>query len=178
MQNEDEAAAPGQSQSVGNIVALLKRRHDARLRHSLAERFIARATTSLATIWSVYLHLLLFGLWVLAARGLLPIRGFDPELRILALILALESIFIATFVLIAQKRMQDLAEMRANLTLHISLLEERENTRLMHLITRISDKLGISIHEDEELAELMQDVDPEKLLGEIEAGSSGSKTRA
>lgn len=156
----------------GIAEVLLKHRDDHRP-HSLHERVFERITASLATVWVVYAHALILGLWILPRFIGGPLANFDPKLHILVVVLALESIFVTYFVLIAQKRMQRMDDLRANLTLHFSLLEERENTRIMHLLTRISDKMGIALGEDEELAELMKDVDPEAILSEIEKSDQG-----
>ncbi len=179
MQDNERGRKPGAGGlEAGTIVELLKKHRDSQVSHAWPEKMIGRVAASLATVWSVYLHILLFGLWILSGTGLLPIPHLDPDLRILALVASLESIFIATFVLIAQRRMQELAEVRANLTLHIGLLEERENTRLMHLVTRISEKLGIQVDGNEELSELMEDLNPEELFKEFADASALARNQS
>jgi len=154
----------------GNIVELLEQHRNSLRNDSLPERAIDRAASLLATVGSVYLHLFVFGVGILLASGVVRLPGVKLNLDILALIAGVEAIFVTTFVLIAQRRMQELGDMRANLTLHISLLEERETTRLIHLVTRIAEKHGIKVEDDEELAELMKEVKPEDVLDEIDAG--------
>jgi uncharacterized membrane protein len=60
--------------------------------------------------------------------------------------------------------MAALAEKRAELDLQVSLLAEHEVTRVITLVTEIAAKLGVEASQDPELAELSQDVAPEKVL--------------
>ena len=120
----------------------------------------------------VCLHLVLFGTWILASTGKTPLPRFDPSLVLLAMFASVEAIFLSTFILITQNRMQQAADRRADLNLHISLLAERETTRLLRLAAAIARKTGVST-DDEELVELMQDVSPKKLMAERIAEHTG-----
>jgi uncharacterized membrane protein len=81
---------------------------------------------------------------------------------------SVEAIFLSTFVLISQNRMQVQADRRADLDLHVSLLAEHEITRLIKLVTAMADQMGIQESQDPELHELAQDVLPEKVMDEME----------
>jgi uncharacterized membrane protein len=61
------------------------------------------------------------------------------------------------------------ADKRADLDLQVSLLAEHEITRLVTLVTAIAQRMGINGAQDPELAELAQDVPPEKVLDTMEA---------
>jgi uncharacterized membrane protein len=127
---------------------------------------ITRFTGSMAF---VYIHLGLFGLWVLVNLGVVPaLPRFDPTFVILATWASVEAIFLSTFVLISQNRASAAAEKRADLDLQISLLAEHEVTRLVRLTTSIADHLGIAAARDPELPELQRDVAPEAVLDAIE----------
>jgi uncharacterized membrane protein len=58
--------------------------------------------------------------------------------------------------------------MRADLDLQISLLAEHEITRLITLVTAMAQRMGIDLAEHPELAELAEDVAPEKVLDTME----------
>ena len=79
-----------------------------------------------------------------------------------------EAIFLSTFILISQNRMSAIAETRADLDLHISLLSEHEITRLLQLVSRIAENLNIAEGSAPDLLDLKQDVAPEKVLDKIE----------
>ena len=89
---------------------------------------------------------------------------FDPTLVVLAMVASVEAIFLSTFILISQNKMQALADQRAELSLHISLLAEHEITRLLKLSAAIAERLGLEESQNPELDELVKDVAPEKVL--------------
>src|SRR5207237_4824774 len=117
----------------------------------------------------VLLHALLFGGWIVWNMGW--IRGlpaFDPTFVILAMAASVEAIFLSTFVLISQNRMQAAAEKRAELDLQISLLAEHEVTQLMNLLDAVAHRLGVDHSTDADIEEVKQDVDPRAVLEAIE----------
>lgn len=154
-----------------NIEALLARRQaeeDARTAQEKAADRVSRFTGSMRF---VYIHLVLFGLWIAWNLGWLGLPRFDAQFTILAMAASVEAIFLSTFVLITQNRMQELADRRADLDLQVSLLAEHEVTRLIQLVTLMARKMGIAEAHNPELNELARDVQPEKVLDEIEAST-------
>lgn len=107
----------------------------------------------------------MFGAWIAINLSWLPfLTPFDPTFVMLAMIASVEAIFLSTFVLISQNRMQAAADRRAELNLHIDLLAEHEVTRIITLLTAIGEHLGLEESRDPELDELSKDVRPEKVL--------------
>ena len=84
------------------------------------------------------------------------------------MIVLLEAIFLATFVLISQNRLSEESDRRADLDLHIGLLNEAELTRALKMLHAIHDKLGIELDEPTELADLELTTKPEDVLFELE----------
>jgi uncharacterized membrane protein len=84
------------------------------------------------------------------------------------MIVSLEAIFLATFVLISQNRLSAEADRRADLDLQIGLLTEHEITRVLKMLDEIQDKMGINNNQDEELVDLEQNVHPEDVLMEMD----------
>ncbi len=130
---------------------------------------LARAITGFAgSMRFVYLHLAMLGAWIVANLGLVPgLPPFDPSFVILALVVSIEAIFLATFVLISQNRMAIAADKRDDLDLQINLLSEHEITKLVAIVSAIADRMDIKTEVDVE--ELAADVAPEAVLDEIEA---------
>ena len=152
-----------------NIEALLKRREQEARQSTMQERAADAITRFAGSLAFVYLHLLIFGFWIMANLGLLPfVPAFDPSLVILAMVASVEAIFISTFVLISQNRMAEADDKRADLNLQICLLAEHEVTTLLTLAAAIADKLGVEIETKAELEELTEEVTPEAVLDEIE----------
>jgi len=92
---------------------------------------------------------------------------FDPSFVVLAMAASVEAIFLSTFVLISQNRMQAQAEQRSELDLQISLLAEHEVTQVMTLLDAVAKKLGIDHVGNRDIEETKQDVDPRQVLDAI-----------
>jgi uncharacterized membrane protein len=118
----------------------------------------------------VYIHLAIFGFWIVANLGWIPgVPQWDESFVVLAMWASVEAIFLSTFVLISQNRMQAAADKRADLDLQISLLAEHEVTTMATQVAAMAERMGIKTKVDEELDEITQDVAPEAVLDEIEA---------
>jgi uncharacterized membrane protein len=152
-----------------NIHALDERREREEANAGFQDRLAQAVTCATGSMAFVYLHLLLFGGWILVNLGLIPgLPRFDPSFTVLAMAASVEAIFLSTFVLITQNRMAAAAEKRAELDLQIGLLAEHEITKLAGMVAAIAERMGIDADADPELAEITQDVIPEAVLDEIE----------
>lgn len=154
-----------------NIRALLARRHTEEQARRPQDRMADAITRFTGSMAFIAIHLVAYGLWIAVNLGWLArlhVPHFDPSFVILATEASVEAIFLSTFVLISQNRMTALADKRADLDLQVSLLAEHEVTRLISLVTAMAQKMGIEEADDPELAELAQDVAPERVLDEME----------
>src|SRR3954466_1466558 len=152
-----------------NIKALQERRAQEAASATRQERLADAITVFTGSMIFVYLHLVLYGAWILLNLGVVPgVPKFDPSFVILAMAASVEAIFLSTFVLISQNRTAAAADKRADLDLQISLLTEHELTKLAGVIDAIADRLGIPASQDPELAEIERDVAPEAVLDAIE----------
>jgi uncharacterized membrane protein len=153
-----------------NIRALLLHRRQQEGTRSTQERIADAVTRFTGSMRFVYIHLILFGLWIVINVGWIPrLPRFDPSFVVLAMVASVEAIFLSTFVLISQNRMAALADKRADLDLQVSLLAEHEITRLITLVTAMAEQMGLGQAHDPELTELAQDVAPEKVMEKMEA---------
>jgi uncharacterized membrane protein len=126
----------------------------------------------------VALHVVWFAAWVAVNAGWTPLRAFDPyPFQLLTMIVSLEAIFLATFVLISQNREAEIQSERNELDLQIDLLAEYEVTRVLALVHAIAQHLGLKAGEDEELDELMRNVAPEAVVRELQQRKLESKQR-
>ena len=159
-----------------NICALLKRRRAQERQRGWRDRLADRITRFTGSMRFVCIHLVLFGGWILWNLPFSPLRRFDPSLVILAMVASVEAIFLSTFILITQNRMQELANQRADLDLQVNLLAEHEVTRLIRLVRQMAERMGVEESESPDLPELERDVEPGKVLEEIERAAREAGT--
>jgi uncharacterized membrane protein len=151
-----------------NIRALLARHQQEEQQAGWQDRLAARITFFTGSMRFVYLHLVVFGLWVVVNLPGVPLPHFDPTYVVLAMVASVEAIFLSTFILITQNRMAAQAQKRADLDLQISLLAEHEITRLLTLTVAMAERLGVTTAQEPEITELIQDVVPEQVLDTME----------
>ena len=152
-----------------NIRMMEERRDRDEATASFEERVADAITRFTGSMRFVYLHVVLFGLWIIVNLGIVPgIPKFDPSFVILAMVASVEAIFLSTFILISQNRMTAAAEKRAELDLQINLLAEHEVTKLVAMVSAVAARLDVRTEVDDEVNELKEDVAPETVLDEIE----------
>lgn len=170
-----EQPAPDAQQASGalakvlekNIHTVIHSREAAKGQRTTEERLADVITEFSGRMSFVYFHIVWFGAWIVVNQ-ILGANAFDPfPFSFLTLVVSLEAIFLATFVLISQNRMATGADRRADLDLQIGLLTEHEVTRVLRMLDEIQDHLGIENDSDSELAELEKAVHPEDVLGEM-----------
>jgi uncharacterized membrane protein len=151
-----------------NIAALLARRRTEERQKTAQDRIADSITQFTGSMKFVYLHVLIFGAWIIINLGVTPLPRFDPSFVILAMFASVEAIFLSTFVLISQNRMAVLNDKRADLDLQISLLAEYEVTEILNLVVQMAEKMEIERAHEPELQQLGQKVDPEVVLDRID----------
>ena len=159
-----------------NIDALLKRSKEEEQQKTFEEKIADTVTRFTGSMLFVYIHLILFSVWIFWNVGWLGLKPFDPSFVVLAMFASVEAIFLSTFVLISQNRMNAQADKRADLDLQVSLLAEHEITRLITLVTAIAKKMDIEDAYNPEIDELAKDVHPEKVLDTMEKHKKKSES--
>lgn len=154
-----------------NIRTLLEMERKFERQKTTQERMADTITRFAGSMKFVYLHAAFFGFWLVYNTGIFGLPPFDPYPYVgLAMFASVEAIFLSTFILISQNRMNELAEKRSDLDLQISLLTEHELTQLIRIVDAMAGKLGISSNlvTTNSVEELKQDVPPEVVLESIE----------
>lgn len=140
-----------------NIQAIVELEERQEQQRSLSDRVADGIAGFVGTVGFVLLHLVWFGLWVVINMRLIkPVPAFDPyPFQLLAMLVSLEGVLLSTFVLIKQNRMSNRADRRAHLDLQVNLLTEKETTKVIQLLERVSRHLGVDVdRETRELAEV------------------------
>ena len=166
-----------------NIRTLIELRRQMQAAKSRQDRLADAITHFTGSMAFVYAHVLWFGAWFVINAGWTPLPAFDPwPFQLLTMVVSLEAIFLATFVLISQNRAGETADKRADLDLQIDLLAEYEVTRVLMLVDAIADHLGLAEGRDAEVDELKADTKPDDMMREMErrerqiTGAGGNRT--
>ncbi len=163
-----------------NIHSVLEVQQREESQWTAQERAANRVTRFIGTLPFIYLHIMLFGGWLILNSfqiGGLP--QWDPyPFSILAVLATLEAIFLSTFILISQNRQAAMAEKRAHLALQVSLLSEHEITQIIGMVEAIAAHLKIEDAHLPEVKELKNDVHPELVLKTIDQIASDKEQSA
>ncbi len=121
----------------------------------------------------VYLHIVWFAGWIALNRGLFGLTPFDPfPFGLLTMIVSLEAIFLATFVLLSQNRQALQSDQRARIDLQLDVISEQEITTILRVLDRIGTHLGLDFTADPELQAMEALTDLTRLMDEIDEAAS------
>src|SRR5687768_12005991 len=160
-----QSSSERRTRAVGTnrAVRALKARHAAR--RSPLENAADRLTRIASSGYFLAVHALWFTTWILWNTGLLP--GFTPidpfPFGLLTMIVSLEAIFLAIFVLMAQRREASVAELREEITLHVLMRAEEEVTKTLQLVAGLYPRMGHRLAEDPELSDMMKPLDADSI---------------
>ncbi len=92
-------------------------------------------------------HVLFFLFWILINTGTIHIPGipiFDPyPFSFLTLVVSLEAIFLAIFILVSQNRSAYISTIRDEVHMGVSLIAEEEITKILQVLAEIRAEMGI-----------------------------------
>lgn len=153
-----------------NVETISKLEVATQSQRSPSDSFADSVARFCGTMLFVYLHIALFGFWLLWNSPWLTPKSvhFDPPpFQILSTVVSLEAIFLSTFILISQNQQQKLADRRNHLDLQINLLAEQENSQMLTMLQKLVEFHGLGTPSAEAQI-LQQATDPEALLEQIE----------
>jgi uncharacterized membrane protein len=154
-------------QNVETISKIEQAAHEARSHGDVISDAIAGFCGSL---WFIWVHLAYIGGW-LALNGWLLAGSsrFDPPpFGTLNLLVSIEAIFLSTFILISQNRLQRIADQRNHLDLQVNLLAEQETSLMLTMMQQMLDHLGIAAPSTK-VETLQQQTDPERMVSLIQS---------
>ena len=138
---------------------------------SPADRLSDAITYVAGSATFVLAHVVGFAAWLLINTGWVHgVAPFDPyPFSFLTLVVSLEAIFLAIFVLMSQNRAARLADRRAHLDLQVDLLAERELTVLLHMLHALCVKQGVALDEmGTDVADLLAETDVSELASNLD----------
>jgi uncharacterized membrane protein len=147
----------------------LDKRHRSAL--GLSDHVADLITSFSGSMLYVGIHVVWFGGWIVLNLGL--VKAFDPfPFSLLTMIVSLEAIFLASFVLISQNKQAIQSDKRAKIDLQVNLIAERENTKLLKMLSAVQKHLGIVDEDDEEVAALKVTTEVSKLADAVDEAST------
>jgi uncharacterized membrane protein len=154
-------------QAIRNVeeIAQLEREGLASIRWG--ERLGLAITNVAGTPECALLHLFTFALWTAwNTHGPASLRVDPYPFGLLTMIVSMEGVILAIFVLITQNRMSVQTDRRDHLALQVNLLAEQEMTMVLRMLDRISQRVGVSPddREHDEARELMQQTNIYELM--------------
>jgi uncharacterized membrane protein len=116
------------------------------------------------------IHVVIFTVWVIANSGWISeIVPVDPfPFNFLTTVVSLEAIFLSIFVLMSQKRQDNIASLREEIHLQINRIEEQEVTKALQLISEIHQKIVANKGKDKEVEKMLRKLDTEEIEATLE----------
>ena len=123
-----------------------------------AERFADNVAEFIGSLQFVGVNLVIFSAWILM-NTVMPMRHFDPRpFSLLQTCVAIEAIFVASFILIRQGRLGRRSDERDHLMLQILLLTEKEVTAVLSMDRKMAEQMGLGREANKEaVRELSKD---------------------
>jgi uncharacterized membrane protein len=147
------------SQLQEHIDVVLKHEEEFLARRTAAERMGDSFGTFVGSLIFIGVHAVWFGTWILAnTLNLGGIPHFDPvPFPLLDTIVAIEAIFLASFIVMRQRRLSRRSDERDHLILQVVLLAEKEITAVLQIERQLAARAGLAaVTEDVEISELSQ----------------------
>ena len=163
----DERAQP--DPVAHNVDEIRKLQQRDRLSMTWSDHLADQITAFSGSMLFFYLNALWFAIWIPLNIGWFGVEPFDPfPFGLLTMIVSLEAIFLATFVLISQNRQSLQADRRQKVNMQVDMLAEQEVTKLIHMVAEIHEHLGIGHPNDGELQRMGRRTHIEKLADAID----------
>jgi uncharacterized membrane protein len=142
-----------------HIDVILKHEEDFLARRSAAERVGDFLGAFVGSLIFIGIHVAWFAAWILVNTlqiGHIP--HFDPvPFSLLDTVVALEAIFLASFIVMRQSRLSRRSDERDHLILQVLLLAEKEITAVLQIERQIASRVGLpEVEKDTEITQLSQ----------------------
>ena len=139
-------------------------------KRTISQKLADLVTTTFGSVTFLAFNIAWFTAWIAINVGLVPgVAIFDPyPFGLLTTIVSLEAIILAVFVLISQNREQKINDLRDEIDLEIDSTAEAELSKLLELLGKIAQKVGIDVSKDLELKQMLKPLDKEKMEQDFE----------
>jgi uncharacterized membrane protein len=160
----------GDSPAARNVAEIAGLERESVREVSRGERISLAVTNAAGTPACALIHVVLLASWTLWNTSVPAGLRFDPyPFGLLTMIVSMEGVILAIFVLITQNRMSAHTDRRDHLSLQVNLLAEQEMTMVLRMLDRIAGRLGAAPDEPDrdEARQLMQHTNIYELMEEL-----------
>ncbi|MFA6301363.1 MAG: DUF1003 domain-containing protein [Candidatus Paceibacterota bacterium] len=142
----------------------------ANARRSTSEKVADFMTDNFGSSIFLILNAIFFGAWIVINTSQINgVPAFDPfPFNLLTMIVSLEAIILAIFVLISQNRTAKVDDLREETHLQLNIISEKEITKLMKMLALLLEKQGIDLSQDPELHKMIRPVSEEEIERRLE----------
>jgi uncharacterized membrane protein len=142
-----------------HIDLILKHEEEFLARRTPAERLGDSLGAFVGSLLFIGIHLAWFTVWILANTAHFPhVPHFDPlPFPLLDTVVAIEAIFLASFIVMRQSRISRRSDERDHLILQVLLLVEKEITAVLQMERQMATRVGLSeLATDAEIIQLSE----------------------
>lgn len=159
---------PGVLNASRSMIKSMRTKADAK--KTISEKIADGITKYSGSLIFLALNVTWFICWIFINIGIIPgVKAFDPyPFGLLTMIVSLEAILLATFVLIAQNRQEKVDDLREEVDLQVDIITEQEITKLLRILTVFLEKNGFDFKNDKELESMLKVTNMEKIEAELE----------
>ncbi len=152
-----------------HIAIIAKHEQEFLERRTKSERLGDSLGTFIGSLTFVAIHVAWFGGWMLLNLFQLGLPHFDPfPFALLDTIVAMEAIFLASFIVMRQGRTSRRSDERDHLILQILMLTEKEITAALNVERQIAARIGIKeVAKDEGIEQLIQETSIDAVAREV-----------
>lgn len=150
------------------IIRSLKAKADEQ--RTSSERVADWMTEKLGSMEFLMVNIVWFLVWIVLNLNVIPsVKPFDPfPFGLLTMIVSLEAIILAIFVLISQNRAEKVDDLREEVDLQVDMIAEREITKVLGIVSQLAQKNGIDLTQDKELQGMLSPTNTEKIKEVLE----------
>ncbi len=154
-----------------HIEIIAKHEQEFLQRRTKSERLGDSLGTFIGSLTFVSIHLCLFSAWLLVNIFPLGVPHFDPfPFPLLNVVVAIEAIFLASFIVMRQSRQGRRSDERNHLILQILMLTEKEITAVLGVERQLAAKMGLKeVAADVEIEQLSQRTPIDELAQTLKA---------
>jgi uncharacterized membrane protein len=134
-------------------------------KRSYLTRISDKLTAFCGSTYFLVFHVIFFSVWIAVNTGQIPgVAVYDPfPYGLLTMVVSLEAIFLAIFVLVSQNRQANITTVRDEVNMKVNLIAEEEITKILQLLAEMRAHMGIK-GKDEVLEQMLKKTD----TGDIE----------